>query len=138
MISADDVERAELATTQVKRGYDADEVDAFRARVVAALRAHAAHRPADAGLTADEVAHRMFTVTQFQAGYDEQEVDSLLDQVVAALRALESGEEGAPLAVTPEGAASPDDALPPESFEAQDESLGGLIVRGLRGAPPPE
>lgn len=164
MITADEVAQTAFATTQVTRGYDEQEVDDFRGRVVAALRAHEERRPVEAGLTSAEVAERLFTVTQFQAGYDEQEVDAVLDQVVATLRAYESGAHTDPAtaagadAATRGGSVGPlddasavgsdidsgtdigtDSAEAPmlEPFEPENESLGGLIVRGLRGDPPP-
>lgn len=125
MVSAEEVEHVTLATTQVTRGYEQAEVDDFLTRVVAALRAHESGRPAEAGLTATQVVEVLFTVTQFRAGYVEDDVDAVLDDVVATLRTYEGGPGG------PAHVHSGNAHLEPREA-ADDESLGGLLLRGLR------
>ena len=69
-----------------RRGYEMEQVDAFRARAAEALDALADGRTP--GLSADEVHTVVFTKPGLGRGrgYDEDEVDALLDAVENTLR----------------------------------------------------
>lgn len=70
-----------LPVTSFREGYDQQEVDAFAARVVAALDG------SDGSLRPEDVLTQRFRSTKFRQGYDQDAVDDLLDRVVVTLRA---------------------------------------------------
>lgn len=72
---------AALPVTSFREGYDRDEVDAFAARVAAAIDGR------DGALAPEDVLDQRFQATKFREGYDQDAVDDLLDRVVVTLRA---------------------------------------------------
>jgi len=80
-----------------REGYDVTEVDAFVARLEAAL----GQRPP--AMTAEEVAAQRFTPVRVREGYEMADVDDFLEKVTAELhrRAVETSGTDAPWELRP-------------------------------------
>lgn len=98
------------AASRLRRGYDADEVDAFIESIAVRLET-------DAGLSSNDVYHVSFSKNRIGSrGYSESDVDSFLERVQAELSGLEESWTHANAADGP-----PADEPIPADGEAVDE-----------------
>jgi DivIVA domain-containing protein len=82
---AADVRGIRFEPVKFREGYDMDAVDAFLARIEAALAADEQSGAGVTGLTPEDVVAVKFTPTKFRQGYSQDGVDDFLDRVVAEL-----------------------------------------------------
>jgi DivIVA domain-containing protein len=82
---AADVRDTRFAPVTFREGYDMDAVDAFLARIEAALAADEQSGAGVTGLTPEDVVSVKFTPTKFRQGYSQDGVDDFLDRVVTEL-----------------------------------------------------
>jgi DivIVA domain-containing protein len=83
---AEDVRAKRFAPVTFREGYDMEDVDAFLARVQAAMAADDEGRAGATDLRPEDVVNARFTPTKFRQGYHQDEVDDFLDEIVADLR----------------------------------------------------
>ena len=94
---AEDVQAKRFSPVKFREGYDMHDVDAFLARVQAAMTAADEGRAGATDLRPEDVVNARFAPTKFREGYHQDEVDDFLDLVTAALRGHEAAVPVAPV-----------------------------------------
>ena len=83
---AEDVQAKRFSPVRLRDGYDMEDVDAFLARVRAAMTADDEGRAGATDVRPEDVVNARFTPTKFREGYHQDEVDDFLDEIVVDLR----------------------------------------------------